>query len=484
MVMTDNLLEWTAEESISAIRERKTSVRDYISIILERARQASALNAFITLTEPEATKAAEALDGAIARGDALPPLAGLAIAVKDNINMRGFPSSAGTEALRRFPVHTTAPSLQKLLDAGAIVIGKTNMHELAFGITSTNLSPFAGPVLNPYDRGKIPGGSSGGTAAAIAARVVPCGLGTDTGASTRLPAALTGTVGMRPSVGNGGAERRYHDENAVVPLSRTRDTVGAMGRTVADVALLDSVITGTDRALAADLRGVRLGVPPFLWSVLDEGLERVVLRAKEKLAIAGVVFVEADMPLLGQMDDSISFPIVLHEPLEDFPAYLKASGIEKEVTFNDVVNAISSPDVKAVFESVRNDVLGDRYEDAMRIHRPALQRYYADYFKSHQVDALLFPTSVLPAIPIDLEKGSGTISVGGGEPISTLGTFLRNTSPGSVAGIPGLSLPAGLTENGLPVGLEIDGPVGSDGYLLSLGLAVEQVLGSVPPPKV
>ena len=164
-----------------------------------------------------------------------------------------MPTSAGTPALQHARPTKNAPSLQKLLDAGAIVIGKTNMHELAFGITSTNLSSFAGPVKNPYDRKRIPGGSSGGTAAAIAARIVTCGLGSDTGGSTRVPAALTGTVGLRPSVGNGGAERRYDDANLVVPISHTRDTVGPMGRTVADVALLDSVITGTPMAQAEPL---------------------------------------------------------------------------------------------------------------------------------------------------------------------------------------------------------------------------------------
>ena len=173
------------------------------------------------------------------------PLAGLPIVVKDNINTADMPTSAGTPALQNARPRRNAPSLQKLLDAGAIVIGKANMHELAFGITSTNLSSFAGPVKNPYDKKRIPGGSSGGTSAAIAAGIVSCGLGSDTGGSTRVPAALTGTVGLRPSVGNGGAERRYDDANMVVPISHTRDTVGPMGRTVADVALLDSVITGT-----------------------------------------------------------------------------------------------------------------------------------------------------------------------------------------------------------------------------------------------
>src|SRR5262249_23731083 len=156
-----------------------------------------------------------------AAGRLLPRLAGLPIIVKDNINTKNLPTTGGTPALKGFTPNGNAPTLQALLDAGAIIIGKGNMHELAFGITSTNLAPFAGPVKNPYNQSLIAGGSSGGSAAAIAARIVPAGLGTDTGGSVRIPSALTGTVGFRPSVGNGGAERRYNGEG-VIPISHTR----------------------------------------------------------------------------------------------------------------------------------------------------------------------------------------------------------------------------------------------------------------------
>src|ERR1700686_3579787 len=282
----------TAAELVASIRAKKISAVSAVRAALERAEQLKDLNAFIVLNRDGALAAAAQVDAGETKG-ALP---GLPIIVKDNINTADLPTSGGTPALQNARPSRNAPSLQKLLDAGAIVIGKANMHELAFGITSTNLSSFAGPAKNPYDKTRIPGGSSGGTAAAIAARIVTCGLGSDTGGSTRRPAALTGTVGLRPSVGNGGAERRYDDANLVVPISHTRDTVGPMGRTVADVALLDSVITGSPIVSAEPLRGKRLGIPALFWNGLDCELEAVAIAARKKLAEAGGVLVDADMP--------------------------------------------------------------------------------------------------------------------------------------------------------------------------------------------
>ena len=182
----------TAAELVASIRDKKLSAVSAVRAALERAEQLKDLNAFIVLNREGALAAAALVDAGKVTG----ALAGLPIVVKDNINTADLPTTAGTPALRNARPSRNAPSLQKLLDAGAIVIGKANMHELAFGITSTNLSSFAGPVRNPYDKSRIPGGSSGGTAAAIAAGIATCGLGSDTGGSTRVPAALTGTVGL------------------------------------------------------------------------------------------------------------------------------------------------------------------------------------------------------------------------------------------------------------------------------------------------
>ena len=256
-----------------------------------------------------------------------------------------------------------------------------------------------------------------------------------------------------------------------------------MGRTVADVALLDSIITGTPMATAEPLRGKRLGIPAVFWSGLDRDLETVTGAARARLADAGVVLVDVDMPGLLEQNAKVSFPVALHEPIADIPAYLEASGI-KGISLADIAAKIVSPDVKGAFGAITADAFGAAYSDAINVHRPALQKIYQAYFRDNNLDGILFPTTIAPAPLIDAEKGSGEMSINGGKPVPTFDTMIRNTDPGSNAGLPGLSLFAGMTPGGLPVGIEIDGPVGSDTKLLGLGLSIEAILGSAPPPKI
>ena len=475
-----SMQEMTASDALSRIRSGRMSAEAYVVAMLDRAEKLKDLNALITVDRAGATAQARRIDQMRASGATLPVLAGLPIVVKDNINSRDLPTTGGSAALRGVRPAANAPTLQKLVDAGAIVIAKANLHELAFGITSTNLASFAGAVKNPYDRTRIPGGSSGGTAAAIAARIVPAGLGTDTGGSTRIPAALCGIVGLRPSVGNGGTERRY-DAAGVLPISHTRDTVGPMGRTVGDIALLDAIITGEPPIFSpASLAGLRVGVPGSFWAGLDPQVAAVMASARARLASAGVVFVDADTEGLRALNDKVSFQVALHEPIADIPAYLAATGVSG-IGLREIAAAIASPDVKGAFTDIQGDVMAPGYPDAIRIHRPQMQRLYANHFAGNRLEAIMFPTTVAPAIAIDPVAGSGKFTLNGAQ-VDTFQTFIRNTDPGSNAGIPGLALPAGMTPGGLPVGLEIDGPLGTDRRLIAIGLAFEAVLGSVRPP--
>jgi mandelamide amidase len=499
----DPLLALTATQVVANIKNGTLKAETYMAAMIARAKAASGLNAMIFLNEAEALKAAKAVDAAKAAGTPLGALAGLPIVVKDNINTKGMKTTGGTSSLRNFQPKTNAPSVQKLLDAGAIILGKSNLHEWAFGITNTNFTLGIDPITkeanrpckNPYDTTRIPGGSSGGTAVAIAARFAPAGLGTDTGGSTRVPASFCGIAGFRPSVGEGaGNGRRYPDTaNDALPISTTRDTVGPMGRTVADLALIDAVITGGAVPTAKTLKGLKIGIPAAFWSDLDDGVKTVADAAKKKLADAGVVFVDADLTGIMALNDAISFPIALHEPVAAIPAYLTANNAPV-TTVAQVQAGLASPDVVGAFGAIAGDVFAAAYAAAMvptTGGRAQLQKLYKDYFAAQGVECVLFPTTLLAAPKIDAATGSSSgklpYTVGGVAKQTardTFGTCIFHTDPCTNAGIPSLSIPAGLTAGGLPVGMEIDGPLGSDANLLAIGMGIEAVWGSVKAPQI
>lgn len=502
----DEQLALTATQALAAYKAGSLTATAYVTNLINRAKSLSELNAMISFDEAGALAAAKQVDADRAAGKTMGALAGLPIVVKDNINTKGLKTTGGTWSLRNFQPKTNAPSVQKLLDAGAIILGKSNLHEWAFGITSTNFTLGIDPITkeasrpakNPYDTSRIPGGSSGGTAIAVAARFAPAGLGTDTGGSTRVPASFCGIAGFRPSVGDGaGKGRRYPDTATdALPISTTRDTLGPMGRTVADIALLDAVITGGVVPTAKALKGLKIGIPAAFWADLDDSVKTVADAAKKKLADAGVVFVEADLTGIMALNDSISFPIALHEPVAAIPAYLSANSAPV-TTVAQVQAGLASPDVQGAFGAIAGDVFGaapggnGAYAAAMvpvTGGRALLQKLYKDYFTAQGVECVLFPTTLLAAPKIDAAKGSDKLSytVGGVEQKDkdTFGTCIRNTDPCTNAGLPSLSIPAGLTVGGLPVGMEIDGPLGSDANLLAIGMAIEAVWGSVKAPAI
>ncbi len=470
------MIELSACDAVAAMRAGDVSAEAYAEALLAQCAAGTDLNAFITLEPDRVREAARAADRLRATGRTLGPLHGLPIPIKDSINTRDQRTTAGTRALSEFRPAADATAVARLRAAGASVLGKTNLHELSFGWTSNNLA--FGAVRNPYDPRRIPGGSSGGTAVAVAARMAPLGVAEDTQGSIRVPAALCGICGFRPTTG------RYPTDGTA-PITPLFDQIGPHARTVEDLALFDAVMTGDQRPVApADLRGLRLGLARgYYFAGLDPEVEQQMDAVMARLRAAGVVLVEAEIPGLAELIAQVTGPVQIHDAAASLTAYLRTSGAA--VGFDSVIDALS-PDVKAVFErfvvpGALFAVSQAAYAAARDVHRPALQRLFADHFAQHRVAAMLFPATMTPATLI----GEAETVVIGGAPIPFQTAVARNISPGSTVGLPGLVLPAGLTrDTRLPVGLELDAPAGADRRLLGIGLAVRALLPPMPAPDL
>jgi mandelamide amidase len=458
-------MERSVAELAKRVRRGSISASALVDAALERADVHAALNAFITIDRDGARSRARRIDGLVAAGDRLGPLAGVPIVVKDNINVAGMTTTAGTRGIG-FVAETSAPVVARLEAADAIVIGKTNMHELAFGVTSDNAA--FGAVRNAADPARYPGGSSGGTATAVAAGIVPAGLGTDTGGSVRLPAALCGVVGFRPT--SGGI-----DLTGVVPSIPTLDVVGPMGRIVADAALLFAVMADAPMPEQGALSGRRFGVAKPQRDGLSPGVAGAFDAAVSTLRRAGATLVDVDLGPIVTACFQIGFSIGFHEMKTAMVAFL--APYQPQTHLRDVVDKIASEDVKAVYASA---VIGENapteaaYREAVG-WIPEIRRQYLKLLDDNALDAVIFPTAPLEAQRI--EEGRQTVVLNG-EVVPILDTYMRNEASTGIYGAPGLSLPIGNTSEGLPVGLEIDGRPKGDLELLSIGLGIEAALAA------
>ena len=467
------MLGLSAREAVAAMSTGRFTALAYAEALLARCAERSDLNAFITLDPEAVRKAAQAADARRAAGETLGLLHGLPIPVKDSINTADQPTTAGTAALREFRPVADASVVARLRDAGAIVLGKTNLHELSFGWTSSNMA--YGAVHNPWDVSRIPGGSSGGTAAAVAAGMAPLGLAEDTQGSVRVPAALCGIVGFRPTTG------RYPNDGCA-PISSLFDQIGPHARQVADIALFDAVITGDHEPLVVPaLAGLRLGIArEYYFAGLDPAVATVVEDVLQRLVAAGVEIIEADVAGLSELIELITLPVQAHDVVPSLTNWLKQSGAD--LSFNELFAGVST-DVRAVFELIAlpgapHAISDDAYHAACDVHLPALRSLLADWFAKHRVDAMLLPATMVAAVPI----GAGDTLRIGEQDVAFTAAVGRNIAPGSTAGLPGLVLPAGLAA-GLPVAVELDGPAGTDRKLLGIGLAIEALLGTLTPHR-
>ncbi len=457
------------------IHERKVSCEELVHHYFAAIEKQQSLNAFISTDKASAIQQAQYWDKYLLSGKPCPALMGILIAVKDNIHVVGFPNSAGTPALADFKPQSSAPIIQKLIVHGAIIVGKTNMHELAFGVTGYNTAMHIEGVVgtrNAVNPLHIAGGSSSGSAVAVAAGMVPISIGTDTGASIRLPSALNGCVGFRPTVG------RYSQEG-ITPISHTRDTAGPIAHTVSDIILIDQLITQEPKKEPLQPHQIRLGINPYFWNHLDEDVHEQAHIALGLLKDAGVEIIPVDMPNLEELNHAISFPVVVYEGKYDLIQYLKHHDVN--FTIETVVDQISSPDVQAIFkQNILPQLIQDQtgqlvpvlpfYEKAISEARPQLLELYQNTFKAHNLHALLLPTSPIVA-PLANEQVSS---------IENFQTLIRNTDPGSNIGLPGLSLPIGKgVKSKLPIGLEIDGLPHQDSEILGIGVTLEEIFSAL-----
>lgn len=470
-IESQGLVNASVDVITKLIHERKISCEELVHHYFATIEKQQSLNAFISTDKASAIQQAQYWDKYLLSGKPCPALMGILIAVKDNIHVEGFSNSAGTPALANFKPQSSAPIIQKLIDHGAVIVGKTNMHELAFGVTGYNTAMHIEGVVgtrNAVNPLHIAGGSSSGSAVAVAAGMVQIAIGTDTGASIRLPSALNGCVGFRPTVG------RYSQE-CITPISHTRDTAGPIAHTVSDIILIDQLITQEPRKKPLEPHQIRLGINPYFWNHLDEDVHQQAQIALGLLKDAGVEIVPVDMPNLEQLNHAISFPVVVYEGKYDLIQYLKDYHVN--LTIETVVDQISSPDVQAIFkQNILPQLIQDQmgqlvpvlplYEKAISESRPQLLELYQNTFKAHNLHALLFPTSPIVA-PLANEQANS---------IENFQTLIRNTDPGSNIGLPGLSLPIGKgVRSKLPIGLEIDGLPHQDSEILAIGVTLEEI---------
>jgi aspartyl-tRNA(Asn)/glutamyl-tRNA(Gln) amidotransferase subunit A len=409
------------------------------------------LNAFITVTADLALARARQADKEIAGGRRLGPLHGMPIALKDLIDLEGTPTTAGSLVRKDHVATTDAVVTRRLREAGAVFVGKTNLHEFAFG-TTTEDSGF-GPARNPHDPSRSPGGSSGGSAIAVATGMSLGTVGTDTGGSIRIPAAACGIVGLKPEWGRISAQ-------GVVPLSRQLDHVGPLAASVADAwTLYNAMQPAASRVRelpdAAAVKGLRIGVlAGYLFDRLDVDVEQRVHGTIELLKSKGATVTEATLP---HADDMAT--VYLHLVFGDAAEY-HARTLESRP--HDY-----TPNVRLRLEMARY-VLAEDYIRAMR--GKTIIAHEVDR-ALEGVDVLVCPALSIPAPPI----GAATMPVKGGvEAVRTL--MLRCTQPFNLSGHPAISLPCGNTPLGLPIGLQLVGHKGRTHALVQAALAVEEVI--------
>jgi aspartyl-tRNA(Asn)/glutamyl-tRNA(Gln) amidotransferase subunit A len=446
------------EQAARLLRRREISPVDLVEAALARIDRASGkLYVFLTVLADEARRQAKKAESEIRRGRARGPLHGIPISLKDNFATRGIRTTAGSKILADWLPDSDSDVAKLLAQAGAILVGKTNMHEFAYGITGEN--PHYGSSRNPWAPERISGGSSGGSAAAVATGMGFASVGTDTGGSFRIPSALCGIVGLKPTFG-------LVSTTGVVPLGITFDHVGPIARNVTDACIMLEAMAGKHprgemrpdyrKLRKSRPRRFRIGLPnEFFFERVESEVRQVVEAAVKQFESLGARVEQVALPRLARAVDQAANLVVAeasayHESQGYFPA--------RAAEYGD--------DVRGHLE-FGHKLLAVDYLRGVTARREVVEDFEAAFEK---VDVILAPTSPIPAPPV----GEKQVRVAGERETTTRAELLRFTRPANITGMPAISIPCGFTGDGLPVGMQLLGGRWSEARLLAIALAYEE----------
>lgn len=443
------------------IQKKEISPVDLVKQSLKKVyEENSKNNSFITVSEDEALKQAKVLEEELTKGNMRGPLHGIPIAIKDLVYTKKIRTTMGSKVYEGFIPAFDAPVIKKLKAAGAVIIGKTNTHEFAYGPTGDR--SYFGPCRNPHNREKMSGGSSSGSAAAVAADMVAASIGTDTGGSIRIPSSACGVVGMKPTFG-------LVSKAGVFKLAYTLDHTGPITKTVKDSAILLNIIAGYDsedpyslnkdkedylRLIGKKISGKTVGISSFYFNRIDEEVKRAVNKCIDILKDMQVTVKEVDIPVMKEIAEAQSITIKS-----------EASAVHVD-TINHHKNEID----EEVYQRLVNSQQVKGYEYALaQLNRKKLVSQYNEIFS--QIDVLIAPTLPITAPAI----GEREIVIEG-QKESVQDALLRLTSPTNYTGNPSLSIPCGKAKNGLPIGVQLIAKHEEEALLYQFGNALEEAL--------
>ena len=467
----------TVLEIAHAVQTGAASARSFVEESLSKIKQLNPqLNAFIEVWEAEALQRADEIDARRANGEKLGLLAGVPVGIKDNILYKGHKATCCSKMLANYVAPYNSTVVNKLLAADAVIVGRTNMDEFAMG--SSNQTSVYGPARNPVDTQRVPGGSSGGSAAAVAAGMVPAALGTDTGGSVRQPAAFCGVVGIKPGYGR---ISRY----GVVAFSSGADQVGVLASDVSGAARMLEVLCGRDEndstsladtvpafseQFTADIKGLKVGMPKGFLDNLDSEIKNSILQAADKLKSMGAELIDIEVPHAKYSAPCYCI-ITSAEASSNLARYdgirygYAAEQTENLNDFYEYSRAPFGPEVKKRImigaTALKAENYAACYLQAVKV-RELIKQDFAKAFE--QVDVILTPTSPMTAFKL------------GEHSDDPLAVYLADlyTCQGNIGGLAGISVPCGKDKQGLPIGLQFYGPILQEEKILNVAYHFEK----------